>query len=120
MEICTCYHAERNFIGKIGVCWGTKECEACSCGGDESKCDFYPDKRKRKEIEMDRDNVLKSIGACCRKWREDMRMTLREVADLMGCSVQSVSRFELGHMNNAVMLFWYIENGAEVKIHAKK
>lgn len=43
---CKCYHAERNFLGKIGVCWGTKECEACSCGGDESKCDFYEDKRK--------------------------------------------------------------------------
>ena len=44
---CKCYHAERNFIGKIGVCWGTKEREACSCGGDESKCDFYEDKRKK-------------------------------------------------------------------------
>lgn len=22
-------------------CMGTKECEACSCGGDRSKCDFY-------------------------------------------------------------------------------
>jgi len=44
---CKCYHAERNFIGKIGVCWGTKECEACSCGGDERKCDFYEDKRKK-------------------------------------------------------------------------
>lgn len=44
---CKCYHAERNFLGKIGVCWGTKECEACSCGGDESKCDFYEDKRKK-------------------------------------------------------------------------
>lgn len=69
---------------------------------------------------MDREETLKSIGACCRKWRENMRMTLREVADLMGCSLQAVSRFELGHMNNALMLFWYIENGAEVKIHAKK
>lgn len=44
---CNCYHAERNFVGKIGVCWGTKECEACSCGGDEGKCDFYADKRKK-------------------------------------------------------------------------
>ena len=44
---CKCYHAERNFIGKIGVCWGTKEREACSCGGDESQCDFYEDKRKK-------------------------------------------------------------------------
>ena len=38
---CKCYHADKNFLGKIGVCWGTKECEACSCGGDEAKCDFY-------------------------------------------------------------------------------
>ena len=27
-------------------CLGTKEVETCSCGGDESKCDFYPEKRK--------------------------------------------------------------------------
>lgn len=44
---CNAYHAERNFIGKVGVCWGTKECEPCSCGGDESKCDFYAYVRER-------------------------------------------------------------------------
>lgn len=44
---CKCYHTERNFLGKIGVCLGTKECEACSCGGDERKCDFYDYVRKR-------------------------------------------------------------------------
>ena len=27
-------------------CLGTKEVEPCSCGGDESKCDFYLEKRK--------------------------------------------------------------------------
>lgn len=47
---CKCYHAERNFIGKIGVCWGTKECEACSCGGDEAKCDFYDYVRERASL----------------------------------------------------------------------
>lgn len=31
-----------------GKCWGTKECEMCKCGGDRSKCDFYPTKRKEK------------------------------------------------------------------------
>ena len=30
-------------------CLGTKEVEPCSCGGDESKCDFYPEKRKAAE-----------------------------------------------------------------------
>ena len=29
-----------------GVCLGTKEIDRCDCGGDESKCDFYPEKRK--------------------------------------------------------------------------
>ena len=27
-------------------CLGTKEIDRCNCGGDESKCDFYPKKRK--------------------------------------------------------------------------
>ena len=49
MVDCSCYHDEKNFLGKRGVCWGTKEREACSCGGDASKCDFYPEKRKLKK-----------------------------------------------------------------------
>lgn len=28
-------------------CLGTAECETCDCFGDEDKCTFYPDKRKR-------------------------------------------------------------------------
>lgn len=27
-------------------CFGTREIEECSCGGDRSKCDFYPNIRK--------------------------------------------------------------------------
>lgn len=23
------------------VCYGTKECEECTCGGDKNKCNFY-------------------------------------------------------------------------------
>lgn len=44
---CSCYHDEVNFIGKRGVCWGTKEMEPCSCGGDAAKCDFYDYVRDR-------------------------------------------------------------------------
>ena len=33
-------------------CLGTKEVETCSCGGDESQCDFYPEKRKVSENKM--------------------------------------------------------------------
>ena len=49
MVDCSCYQDKKNFLGKRGVCWGTKEREACSCGGDASKCDFYPEKRKLKK-----------------------------------------------------------------------
>lgn len=45
MDICHCYHVE---YGKP-VCWGTKEREECSCGGDESKCNFYPNKHVKAE-----------------------------------------------------------------------
>ena len=33
-------------------CLGTKEIDRCGCGGDESKCDFYPEKRKMAEKKM--------------------------------------------------------------------
>ena len=36
---CPCYIA----IAKR--CNGTKEVDLCHCGGDKSKCDFYPEKR---------------------------------------------------------------------------
>ena len=38
-SVCTCYLAE------IQRCSGTKEVDLCNCGGDRSKCDFYPEKR---------------------------------------------------------------------------
>jgi rubrerythrin len=33
--------------GYHGKCWGTMEKEYCQCGGNETKCDFYPDKKKK-------------------------------------------------------------------------
>lgn len=40
---CSCLHEE---YGKQ-VCYGTKECEECLCDGDQSECDFYPEKRQK-------------------------------------------------------------------------
>ncbi len=31
---------------EIGICYGTKECERCSCSGDKLKCNFYPEYRE--------------------------------------------------------------------------
>lgn len=50
MGQCKCYNVRIDRIYgnevKYGVCLGTKEVDRCNCGGDESKCDFYPEKRK--------------------------------------------------------------------------
>lgn len=55
MEICKCWE-EKQQIARwdgnepicktIQICNGTKEREICFCNGDESKCKFYPEKRK--------------------------------------------------------------------------
>lgn len=39
---------------EVGVCWGTKECDECLCGGDMTQCDFYPEVRakERKSISI--------------------------------------------------------------------
>ena len=50
MGQCNCYNVRIDRIygneTKYGVCLGTKEIDRCSCDGDESKCDFYLEKRK--------------------------------------------------------------------------
>ena len=50
MGQCDCYNVRIDRIygneTKYGVCLGTKEIDRCGCDGDESKCDFYPEKRK--------------------------------------------------------------------------
>ena len=38
---CQCYRTEYG----NNVCYGTKEKEVCSCGGDRHKCDFYEEVR---------------------------------------------------------------------------
>ncbi len=61
MSKCECYHTRKTLrytydpiTGspiphdiEVGVCWGTKECDESRCGGDESKCDFYPEVRAK-------------------------------------------------------------------------
>ena len=48
MERCECYYSRNVY----SVCLGAKELERCYCGGDKSKCDFYPEKRKAAEKPM--------------------------------------------------------------------
>ena len=49
MSNCSCYHPiiySKHPPIYRDECWGTKEREECSCGGDERKCNFYPEKRQ--------------------------------------------------------------------------
>ena len=56
MGQCNCYNVRIDSIYgnevKYGVCLGTKEIDRCNCGGVESKCDFYLEKRKAAEKKM--------------------------------------------------------------------
>ena len=63
MNICNCYCEEEYYAGWFGpdkpvlvkrsVCNGTRERDICSCCGDRTRCDFYPEVREKalKEIE---------------------------------------------------------------------
>lgn len=45
---CECWHEEHTAQPfASGRCSGTKEFDFCDCGGDVTKCDFYPDKRRK-------------------------------------------------------------------------
>lgn len=56
MNKCDCYdakdvllpdkHTGRLIRQRIEHCLGTKERKFCSCGGDRTKCDFYPKVKK--------------------------------------------------------------------------
>lgn len=57
-NVCSCY--------KNGRCLGTKEVEVCSCKGNTSMCDFYPQKRNNKtetaeDIMQNVDNISNTI-----------------------------------------------------------
>ena len=68
MKKCDCYHLQpatrytyHPLTGRpiahdveIGVCWGTRECDECSCGGDQTKCDFYPEVREKAKKEVEK------------------------------------------------------------------
>lgn len=62
MEKCDCYHEEYEIAGWLGPyeqirklrkrCNGTRERDECSCGGDRTKCDFYPEVREKAKKEL--------------------------------------------------------------------
>ena len=60
-NVCNCY--------KNGRCLGTKEVEVCSCKGNTSVCDFYPQKRNNKTAE----DIMKNVDI--------ISDTIKEISD---------------------------------------
>lgn len=105
---CKCYHAERNFLGKIGVCWGTKECESCSCGGDESKCDFYEDKRKKATLKITNADRFRAM-------MDDMQLAIF-FASVSGCPYdREIALDKCESWSNACVSCWQDWLKQEVK-----
>ena len=57
MDRCKCWEEFKQIKGWYGnepmyiissICNGTKEREKCTCNGDITKCDFYPEYRNKK------------------------------------------------------------------------
>ena len=72
MDKCSSYYIQRYIKGwrnsstpiyerEVEVCYGTKEEEECTCGGDRTKCDFYPEIRKKALKETQKYKVSEAI-----------------------------------------------------------
>lgn len=51
---------------------------------------------------------LKVIGSNCRKLRKQNNITLRELADKIGCSQYYLSMFETGKADSVFLFFKYL------------
>lgn len=101
---CSCYCQETKTQSR---CNGTRERDICSCGGDESKCDFYPEKReKAAKVDHITDNEIIKAKALIEKLKEandfyydvsksmpyDIDTTVRESRFLIENLLQEINR----------------------------
>ena len=56
---------------------------------------------------------LKVLGKRCKRLRKSLSKTQLDVANETGYSFKSISAFENGRVNNAIILLWYINHGLE-------
>lgn len=52
-----------------------------------------------------------NIGACCRKWREDVNITVAEMATFCECTPQNITAFERGENLSGRILLQYVKKG---------
>jgi hypothetical protein len=72
MKQCECYIEDRQLADytplmkpiykTVSLCFGTRERDRCSCGGDRTKCDFYPEVRAKANNEKPNTWVITENG----------------------------------------------------------
>lgn len=111
MKTCSCYRTRFKGAGNVvqGYCIGTKECEDCSCGGNELKCDFYDYKRERACLEQ----IEKFNPSALHTFEDDFSPKV-EVVDL---SVNALIKalFERSSKEKQPFPWWIIEEIYEWK-----
>ena len=60
---------------------------------------------------MNKEQELRLLGDRCRMWRLESGYTQQQIADSLDVSPETISAFEHGRTNNALVLRWYIEHG---------
>lgn len=55
--------------------------------------------------------TIKELGYSCKCWRRGADITQKEMAVIMNKSAESVSAFECGRNDSAMMLMYYIAAG---------
>ena len=61
-----------------------------------------------------------TFGKNCRIFRELQYISRINVANDTGFSYETVSKFELGMINNAIIYNWYVEHGYNPKTNYKE
>lgn len=108
MEKCNCYHTEYN----KEVCYGTKEREECSCGGDETKCNFYTEKREVAKKRMEEKYYWKQ--------EDGTLIPVHELTDLHICNItMKFGKDRLHDMGHSVIADKFAELNREYKFFDK-
>ena len=68
---------------KYGYCTGTKELDECYCGGDRTKCDFYPDVREKAIKETNTSLYCNYDGCAIGKFDSNLSKTITIYAEMI-------------------------------------
>ncbi len=55
-----------------------------------------------------------NIGTCCRLWREDVNITIAEMAEYCNCRPQNITAFERGETTSGRLLLQYVKKGLSI------